>query len=487
MIHFPRAFAERMRRSENWRVAMAAVVAGVLIGVSTLIPERTAQAADASPQNLDVAPHETSRFVRIGLNKSVVLRLPVDARDVLVGNPEVVDAVVRTKRTTYLFARSVGQTNIFIFDDDGEQILSLDVEVAQDTTALRNLLRRLNPNTRIEVETIGDNVILSGTARSSSEAHQAKQIATRFTGDENKVMSTVKIAAREQVMLRVRVIEIQRNVLKQLGINMGGLVSSGANEFAYGIVNPFSLGTGAVSSVFRASLGLGNGVPDFEGTLRLMERDGILRTLAEPNLTAISGESAKFLAGGEFPVPVASQDGQVTIQFKPFGVGLGFTPVVLSEGRISIQVSTEVSELSAAQGVNVGTGTQAELAVPSLQVRRAETTVEMPSGGSLVMAGLIQENMKQEINGLPGLMHVPVLGALFRSRDFQRNETELVVMVTPFVVDSVSEHQLAAPDQGFTTPSDGQTILFGQLNRVYGQGSDKSGRIYHGQVGFIVE
>jgi len=215
-----------------------------------------------------------------------------------------------------------------------------------------------------------------------------------------------------------------------------------------------------------------------------MERVGVLRTLAEPTLTAITGESAKFLAGGEFPVPTGrDRDGNITIEFKPFGVGLGFTPVVLSGGRISMKVSTEVSELSSQGAVTLGT-----ISIPALKVRRAETTVELPSGGSLVMAGLIQESLKQTINGFPGIKDVPILGSLFRSRDFQNSETELVVIVTPYIVKSVARDKLVRPDKGFEVASDMETIFMGQLHKIYGvRGRPLPRGAYRGGVGFIIE
>ena len=233
-----------------------------------------------------------------------------------------------------------------------------------------------------------------------------------------------------------------------------------------------------------------------------MERAGVIRTLAEPNLTAISGESSTFLAGGEFPIPagytctaaVPGQAGncQYQIQWKKFGVGLNFTPVVLGEGRISLKVMTEVSELSTDNQLtltqSIGINDTTTLTIPSIKTRRAETTVEIPSGGSLAMAGMIQEQTKQQINGMPGLMQVPVLGALFKSRDFINRQTELVVLVTPYVVRSVAQKQLSRPDDGFADASDPATILIGRLNRIYGvPGKVDQKTSYRGNYGFILD
>jgi pilus assembly protein CpaC len=433
--------------------------------------------------DLDAASGSSgSRFVRIGLNKSVVIKLPANARDVLVGNPDIVDAVIRTKNTAYLFARTVGQTNVFFFDANGRQILGLDLEVAQDMAALQNLIRRTIPGSKITVDTINDNIVLSGTAASPAEAKTALDLAAKFTGDEKKVMSTIAVTGKEQVMLRVRVAEVQRTVLKQFGINWQAMFDVGKFAFNLASINPFSGGQGLLSPLGGYAGNYTNGSTSVDVVLRAMERDGLLKTLAEPTLTAISGESAKFLAGGEFPVPVPQDNDVTTIEYKQFGVGLGFTPIVLSEGRISLSISTEVSDIDAQNSVTIS-GTS----VPSLRVRRADTTIELPSGGSLMLAGLINDATRQNIDGTPGLKSIPVLGALFRSRDYIQNQTELVVIVTPYVVDPVSQKQLVTPGDRLNVATDSQTILLGRLNKLYGAPGNYPNGVYHGQVGFIVE
>ena len=455
-------------------LVMLAVVMGSL-AYSTVI----AGAASSGNQN--------SRFVRIGLDKSLVVRLPAAATDVLIGNPEVVDAVVRTRNTAYLFARKVGQTNAFFFDAKGRQILSLDIEVAQDTKALSKLLQRSIPGSAITVDTVGDNVVLGGTARNAGEAKIAQDLAVRFAGgDEKKVVSMIAITGREQVMLRVRIAELQRDVLKQFGIDTDVAFSVGQN-FATRIFNPNPISS--IPGTGPAAVGsFASGSSKVDVIVKALERDGLLRTLAEPTLTAISGESAKFLAGGEFPIPVGTDDEGIKIEFKPFGVGLAFTPVVLSEGRISMRISTEISETTDENSIALtGTGASSVLSIPGLRVRRAETTVELPSGGSLVMAGLIREEDKQELNGIPGVKNLPVLGALFRSREFQSSRTEMVVMVTPYVVNPVNENQIATPLDRLNVATDRQTILFGRLNKVYGVAGSRPKGTYHGNVGFIVE
>ena len=439
-----------------------------------------------------IGPNQRIKRIKIGLNKSLIVRLPRNARDVLVSNPKKVDAVVRSANLTYLIGLEVGQTNVFFFDSKGREMLTLEVEVERDLTTLRRIINRLLPDARIKVESINDNVILSGIAKSSAEANRAKQLAEKFAGEEKKVLNLIQISGKEQVLLKVTIAEMQRDVLKQLGVDINAALKLGGTVVNFSSLNPFSVAGSALNGGGIQGISnnpvvnnfSGNTVPSVNSVLRAMERVGVLRTLAEPTLTAITGEAAKFLAGGEFPVPAGrDRDGNITIEFKPFGVGLGFTPLVLSGGRISMKVSTEVSELSGQGSVQLG-----GISIPSLKVRRAETTVELPSGGSLVMAGLIQESLKQTINGFPGIKDVPILGSLFRSRDFQNSETELVVIVTPYIVKSVNRKKLVQPDAGFVIANDAETVFLGQLHKVYGvKGRPLPQGTYRGGVGFIIE
>jgi pilus assembly protein CpaC len=479
--------AARLRQSLRNAAVSLAIAAAVMAPLANLGPPANAGDIDYSQ-----GQESGSRFIRIGLNKSVVIKLPAGVRDVLVGNPDIVDAVVRTKTTAYLFAKAVGQTNVFFFDEQGQQILGLDLEVAQDMAALQKLIHRTIPGSKITVDTIGDNVVLGGVAATPAEAKTALDLAVKFAGDEKKVMSTIAVTGKEQVMLRVRIAEVQRDVLKQLGVDVQALFSIGKFSFNLANLNPFSANTtGLLSPNGGYGVNYGdNCTADGSGdrvcsVIRAMERNGLIRLLAEPTLTAISGESAKFLAGGEFPVPVdIDREGDVKIEFKPFGVGLGFTPVVMSEGRISLKINTEVSELSSEGAFVRGNGLPI---IPSLKVRRAETTVELPSGGSMVMAGLLKDVTKQELNGTPGLKNVPILGALFRSRDYISNQSELAVIVTPYVVEPVNDKQLATPIDGLDIASDSQTVLLGRLNKVYGTAGKHPQGVYHGSVGYIVE
>ena len=446
-----------------------------------------------------------SRQLLLPLHKAAIIELPEDSRDVLVSSPDIVDAVVRTPRRIYVVGLKVGQSNAFFFNAGGKQLLNLEIVVERDLGALRDLVMRSIPGADVRAEMVNDNVILTGSVRNASDADAAKEIAVRYVTESNMalrkeaVINRVAIRGGEQVMLRVRVAEMQRTLSKQLGVDISAAFNIGrALPVALNSTNPFSLLGQALSTGQHFTFGSLAGGNSVEATVQALERTGLVRTLAQPNLTAVSGESAKFLAGGEFPVPTSrDRDGNVQIEFKPFGVGLGFTPVVLSEGRISLRISTEVSEITGenafvSQGgtftdSNGNTTTVAGITIPGLRVRRAETTVELPSGGSMVMAGLLQQSMRQNIDGIPGLKNLPVIGALFQSRDYQNGETELVVIVTPYLVEPTSAENLEGPTDGFAPASDAETVLLSHLNATYGPKGGKPQGSLKGPIGFIVQ
>jgi pilus assembly protein CpaC len=436
-----------------------------------------------------------SRAVALGVGKSVVIDFPRDIKDVLVANPKTANAVIRSSRRAYIIGNEVGQTNVFFFDADGKQMVGLDIAVTRSLNGIRAAIKQVLPESDIRIEGIGDGVILTGFVSSQADAQQAFDIATRLVGvgssgtvgSGDKIVNAIVVRGRDQVMLKVTVAEMDRTVIKQLGVNLSGSVGYGTAvvNFNNAAVNasPYSVFpvNGTPSNAIAGSL---KGVT---ATLQAMEQAGVVRTLAEPSLTAISGESAHFLAGGMFPYPSVSSCTTTPcppiIQFQNFGVSLTFNPVVLSEGRISLHMSTEVSQLDPQNSVTVAGTT-----VPGLKVRRADTTVEIPSGGSLAMAGMIEEQTKQTITGFPGLMEVPILGSLFKSRDYLNNQTELVVLVTPYIVRSVAQKDLSRPDDGFADPSDPASVLLGRLNRIYGVGGTVDPPdSYRGKYGFILD
>ena len=437
-----------------------------------------------------------SKSLVLPLNKAAIVELPQAASDVLVSQPTVVDAVVRSPRRVYLLGLTIGQTNAFFFDSRGRQILNLEIQVERDVDALTDVMRRVMPDSRIEVEAINDNLILRGDVQTAAEAGNAKLLATRFVdGDEAKVINMLTIRDRDQVMLKVRIVEMQRQLLKQLGVETSGTVRLSNAAFNFAAANAIS-NTGGLA-LDGSRNGTGN-LEDIDASLQAFESTGLVRVLAEPNLTALSGESARFLAGGEFPVPVGQDDGVITIEFKEFGVGLGFTPLVLSKGRINLKVATEVSEITTENSFFIpgqttfdedgNPVTTAGLSIPGLAVRRANTVVELPSGGSLMMAGLLQEDLRANIDGVPGVKDVPVLGQLFRSRNYTNNETELVVLVTPYLVDPTHENQLTDPSEGFVPASDAQTVLLGKMIATYGlAGAGVQEASLQGPLGFILD
>ena len=313
-----------------------------LVAMTGLLSIRPALSADPSypvaSAEVGVLGDGATKFVPIGVGKTVVIDLPRDAKDVLVADPKIANAVVRTSRRAYLIGVAVGQTNVFFFDASGAQIVGFDIAVTRDLNGIRTALKRMFPDSDITIEGLADGVMLNGTAQSPIESQQAFDLATRLAGDA-KVVNNIAVRGRDQVMLKVTVAEMQRDVIKQLGIDLSGTLTSGSKVLNFSNANPFpAFGQALVSSnAVTASI---NGV---NATLRAMERAGVIRTLAEPNLTAISGETANFMAGGEFPIPAGftcdptTRNCQTQIQFKKFGVGLNFTPVVLTEGRISLR------------------------------------------------------------------------------------------------------------------------------------------------------
>ncbi|MFD1988241.1 type II and III secretion system protein family protein [Mesorhizobium newzealandense] len=477
-------------------------------------------------KNAQVTASTATQRVKLGLNKSVVIDLPSDAYDILVANPAVADAVTRTARRIYLFGKAVGETNIFVFGPNGEQIVSLDLAVERDVAGLEDYIKRFIPTSTIKVELLNDNVVLTGTVDTPLDAKRAVDLATIFvSGGEattgqysqtaaggsaqsgvdinnpdqerrtSKIVNLLQIIGDDQVTLKVTVAEVSRSVMKQLGVNMvgtgssNGISYSAASSPAFGLGKPLSQTSGLLLGD-----GIGNGLQAY---INAMEQSGVMKTLAEPTLTAVSGEKATFKVGGEYNlvnsrssnVSTDNQTGLTTYSFDKveYGIGLEFEPVVLSAGRISLKVRTAVSEPTTEGAPTLeGSGTQPGMTMLSIRKRLADTTVELPSGGSMMIAGLVRDDVRQAVAGLPGLAKIPVLGALFRSRDFVRNETELVIIITPYLVKPVARNDLAKPDDNFNAASDGAAMFLGRVNRVYGtMQTDKPNGRYHGVVGFI--
>jgi len=491
-----------MNAGKTFRVSLATALSAAVAFAPTYAAAQV-EPPDAQTVRINNGGGSRSASLVLPFGKSAIIDLPADARDILISNPAIADATVRTARRAYVIGRQLGQTNIFFFDAAGRQIANVDIRVEPDVAPLNDILRRHNSDSQVTAEAMNGSIVLSGSARSAGEADRARQLAAQYLqtsgataagagAGTDRIVNLIQVQGSEQVQVRVRVVEMSRTLVRQLGINLNyeNMVNQlvGTDEFldiatGSGFSINGALGGASINAGSQESIGGNERTVD--ASIEAFERAGLLRVLAEPNLTAISGEAARFLAGGEFPVPVAADDGQISIEFKPFGVGLAFTPVVMSGGGISLKIATEVSELTSEGAISTGdtpirnqdgsTTIIRGITIPALQVRRAETTVEMSSGSSIVMAGLIQERTRHAVEGVPGMMNTPVIGSLFRSRDFINNETELVIIVTPYLVRPAAPGSLRTPADGFMSPSEGESLLTGRLNHLYRPSSAESG------------
>jgi pilus assembly protein CpaC len=431
-----------------------------------------------------------AQLVNLPRGSSMAIELPADARDVIVSNPAVAEAVLHSPRRITIIGLAPGETDAVFLDAAGRSILTLRVRVDAGVSALQDTLSRTLPGVNVKAEAVNDSILLTGTVSSPGEADRVSQIARAFVSSPEKVINMMTIEGSDQVTVRARVIEVQRSAVKQLGFDVNAILNT--------IGDGLSLSNVATFAVSGSQLGGGqltyndanNDGEGITGTIRAFERTGLVRILAEPNATSVSGENAEFLAGGEFPVPVGRDDrGNILIEFKPYGVRLAFRPIVLSGGRISLQLSTEVSELTTNGAFTLGgTGPNA-LVIPALAVRRTSNTVELPSGGSLMIAGLLREDTRQNIDQLPGIGALPVLGGLFRSRDYISGETELVIIIEAYIVSPTSPNSLQTPADGLVVSGDLQTMLFGRLTERYGVPAPRAGAApgWQGPVGYVIE
>ncbi|HEX2114627.1 MAG TPA: RodZ domain-containing protein [Alphaproteobacteria bacterium] len=407
---------------------------------------------------------------RIGLevNKGTLVRLSQPASTVFVADPEVADIQMKSPGLVYILARRPGETALYAVDDRERVVLNTTLVVSHNVSRLRQALRAVAPDADVDAISLDTSLILTGTVQSAVEAENIRAVAARFVPDGSSLINQIRVLAPNQINLRVRIAEVSKETLKQFGINWESIARLGGNVlFGVGVGRDFITGStfmreGTANSLFGSYR---NGSQDINAAIDALATEGLITVLAEPNLTALSGETASFLAGGEFPIPIAQASNSntpasITVDFKTFGVGLAFTPHLLDAGRINLRVRPEVSQLSAAGAVQLSGFT-----IPALTTRRAETTVELGSGQSFVIAGLLQNNSTQDISKVPLLGDLPVLGALFRSDRFRRNESELVIIVTPYVVRPISANRVAAPTDGFVAPSDVERILGGHTYR----------------------
>lgn len=437
-------------------IAAAALAFFMLILLSVVSPPALAQ---SSIRNL-VSGDET---IELEVNKGILVRLPQPASAVFVANPAYADIAVKSPTLVYVMGKRTGVTSLFAVDSNDRVLADVNLKVNHNLTEIRSSIRAVLPDTELEAHSVPGGLLLTGLVNSPREAEEARRIGDRFLAKDETLINQIHIVGPNQVNLRVRIAEVSRDVLKRLGFNFDLLGSVG--NFAFGLATgqPFApaLGTrGGLASAGAIAGSFSGSNFDANGLIDALEDEGLMTLLAEPNLTALSGETASFLAGGEFPVPVAQDADKITVEFKPFGVSLAFTPTIVSDDRISLKVLPEVSSLSSSGAVTLN-----GISIPALSTRRANTTVELGSGQSFAIAGLLQADSNQTVNEFPGLADIPILGALFRSTDFKRRETELVIIVTPYLVRPVSTDALAMPTDGFQIPDDYDRVMRGDTRR----------------------
>ena len=423
-------------------------------------------ATPAAAQSRAARPSET---LTLSQNTGTLVRLSSPMTDLFVANDSIADVQVRSASQLYVFGKGAGETTVYATDRNGRVVYSANVRVGPNSGSVGEMLRLAMPESSIQATPMNNLVLLTGTVSQPADVEEAQRLVQAYVGPNTQVVSRIRSATPLQVTLKVKIAEVSRSLVKSIGVNI--LTRDATSGFQFGIgqgnagtfgspaqgdtpavPKSFNVAPGATSLGFAGQLlGL-----DILSTLDLSEADGLVTILAEPNLTALSGETASFLAGGEFPVPISQALGSVTIEYKQFGVGLAFTPIVLSDGRISMRVRPEVSELS-----NEGSIRLNGFNVPALTTRRAETTVELGSGQSFMIAGLLRNANTNDVNKAPFLGDLPILGALFRSTKYRRAETELVIVVTPYLVRPVS-NQLAAPTNGYRAPTSVEQVLEGQ-------------------------
>ncbi|HLX98571.1 MAG TPA: type II and III secretion system protein family protein [Roseiarcus sp.] len=502
-----------MRSDRIQKRASVAICAAVLLAIAPAMSGHAAEASD--PPRVSGGSDPRAQPLQLGVGQSVIRDLPEDAGEIYVGDPAVANAIVRTARRIYISGVANGQTSIFALARDGRRIAAFQVSVGRAVSELSSLLNTAIPGNDIHVRTVENTIILTGSVASAEEAQKALDIANGFVNDsaasppgsgtsinisngssgnapgaaaaggkssspQGRVINALTIRGADQVSLHVTVAEIRREIVKQLGVSFNGTGPNGSLT----LDNPFAI-NGAVATS-EATLNWFKGSGELSATLRAFERQGVAHTLAEPTVTAVSGESAKFMAGGTIPI-LNNVQCNPTCQYgfiqQPYGVTLNFTPVVLSQGRIQLRIATEVTDVDYSTQL-----TYSGITIPGFRTRNNTTTVELPSGGSIASAGLISTQTQQAINGFPALMNLPILGALFRSRDYQRNETELLIVVTPYIAHAVDPKEVVRPDQNFQDASDPQSWFLGRVNRIYSTAQSLQPMPgYAGKIGFITQ
>ena len=442
----------------------AIAAAGIAAAAVASVPVAHAEVAASKVQN-------ASSGVMLAVGRGTLVTLSRPMTDVFVADPSIADIQVRSPKLLYVFGKGPGETSIYATDKSGAVVYSANVRVGNNFDQVRTMLRTAMPEAAIEVTALNGMTILTGTVKSPDDVEEANRLVQAIVGDKVTVVNRLKTATPMQVMLQVKISEVSRDLLKQMGVNIqasngGSFAFAQGRDFVQDAIagSPATLlypDTGSAAFLSKRFLGL-----NFKAALDLLEQDGVVTTLAQPSLTALSGETASFLAGGEFPIPIQQSLGTTTIEYKQYGVGLAFTPTVLNDGRISMRVRPEVSELTDAGSVKFGGFT-----IPAVSTRRAETTVELGSGQSFVIGGLLKNVGNNSVTKTPWLGDLPIIGALFRSPSFRRQESELVIVVTPYLVKPVSASQISLPTDGARAADDLERVIGGQSFK--GKSGDK--------------
>ncbi|HVF37397.1 MAG TPA: type II and III secretion system protein family protein [Sphingomicrobium sp.] len=443
------------------RARLGTALAALALGLGSI-----AVATPAAAQSRAARPSET---LTLSQNTGTMVRLGSPMTDVFIANDQIADVQVRSANQLYIFGKTAGETTVYATDRSGRVVYAANVRVGTNAGSVGEMLRLAMPEANIQATPMNNLVLLTGTVSSPHDVEEAQRLVQAYVGTSTQVVSRLRSATPLQVNLKVKIAEVNRTLVKQIGVNLLTRDTTGGFQFGIGQGNAGTFGTPPTTTtpgtpsafnVFSSGTTLGAAGKlfglDILSALQLSEADGLVTTLAEPNLTALSGETASFLAGGEFPVPISQSLGSISIEYKQYGVGLAFTPIVLADGRISMRVRPEVSELSAEGSIRLN-----GFNVPALTTRRAETTVELGSGQSFMIAGLLRNANTNNIDKAPFLGDLPILGALFRSTQYRRAETELVIIVTPYLVRPVSG-QLALPSDGYRAPTSAQMVWEGQ-------------------------
>lgn len=468
----------------SMKKALAAGILGVSLGVAA-VPA-------AHAETLKIVNGSATSALTVPMNRAVVVESDQPFAELSIANPGIADISTLSDRSIYVLGKAPGRTTLTLLAPDGKLITNVDVQVSLDVAEFKERLQQILPGENIEVRTANDGIVLSGTVSSTAKLDRALDLAGRYAPD--RVSNLMVVGGTQQVMLKVRFAEMQRSVTKRLqsslsmhsvpGSRNNLAVGTGANK--NGALSVANGGLGATSQTGSFGVGFTAGSIQFGVLLEALETKGLVRTLSEPNLTALSGQEAAFLAGGEYPIPVRNDNDSVTVEYKPFGVELTFRPVVVDDDIINLEINAAVSSLDTTVQTSVGTG----ITLNAFKRREAQTTVEMRDGQSFAIAGLLQDDFTDSNGQIPWLGDVPVLGALFRSADFQRNQSELVIIITPHLVSPTSGEALALPTDRVKAPTEAELFLFGKTaagGTSKGAVGEVAKQDYSGSYGYVME